>query len=55
MAPATLKRRFGDRLCFEGGFSVQTTLSFGDPDALRTQAARAKVEHWSRSQSNVMF
>jgi len=26
MDPHTLKERFGDRLCFEGGVSVQTTL-----------------------------
>jgi uroporphyrinogen decarboxylase len=41
---ATLKRRFGDRLCFEGGVSVQTTLPFGDPDAVRTEEVRAEVE-----------
>ncbi|MHB0878614.1 MAG: uroporphyrinogen decarboxylase family protein [Anaerolineae bacterium] len=29
MDPAALKERFGDRLCFEGGVSVQTTLPFG--------------------------
>ena len=29
MDPAVLKQRFGDRLCFEGGVSVQTTLPFG--------------------------
>ncbi len=29
MDPAFLKQRFGDRLCFEGGVSVQTTLPFG--------------------------
>ncbi|MBT3346640.1 MAG: hypothetical protein HN404_26830 [Gemmatimonadetes bacterium] len=29
MEPARLKSRFGDRLCFEGGVSVQTTLPFG--------------------------
>jgi uroporphyrinogen decarboxylase len=29
MDPAALKGRFGDRLCFEGGVSVQTTLPFG--------------------------
>jgi len=29
MDPAVLKRRLGDRLCFEGGVSVQTTPPFG--------------------------
>jgi uroporphyrinogen decarboxylase len=32
MDPAVLKDRFGDRLCFEGGVSVQTTLPFGTTD-----------------------
>lgn len=29
MEPAVMKARYGDRLCFEGGVSVQTTLPFG--------------------------
>ena len=29
MDPRVLKNQFGDRLCFEGGVSVQTTLPFG--------------------------
>jgi uroporphyrinogen decarboxylase len=29
MDPARLKNEFGDRLCFEGGVSVQSTLPFG--------------------------
>jgi uroporphyrinogen decarboxylase len=40
MDPVALKRRFGDRLCFEGGVSVQTTLPFGTTDEVR-----AEVEH----------
>jgi uroporphyrinogen decarboxylase len=32
-----LKDRFGDRLCFEGGVSVQTTLPFGTPDDVRAE------------------
>jgi uroporphyrinogen decarboxylase len=32
MDPVTLKDRFGDSLCFEGGVSVQTTLPFGSVD-----------------------
>ena len=30
MDPRELKVRYGDRLCFEGGVSVQKTLPFGD-------------------------
>ena len=37
MDPAVLKDRFGDRLCFEGGVSVQTTLPFGTPDDVRAE------------------
>ena len=32
-----LKRRFGDRLCFEGGVSVQTTLPFGTVEDVRSE------------------
>jgi uroporphyrinogen decarboxylase len=32
MDPADLKTRFGDRLCFQGGVSVQRTLPFGTPE-----------------------
>jgi uroporphyrinogen decarboxylase len=39
MAPAALKAMAGDRLCFEGGVSVQTTLPFGS-----TEDVRAEVE-----------
>jgi len=37
MDPANLKRRFGDRLCFEGGVSVQTTLPFGTVEDVRLE------------------
>jgi uroporphyrinogen decarboxylase len=37
MDPRELKRRFGDRLCFEGGVSVQTTLPFGTVDDVRQE------------------
>ena len=40
MDPARLKADFGDRLCFEGGVSVQKTLPFGTPDQVREE-----VEH----------
>jgi uroporphyrinogen decarboxylase len=37
MDPATLKNRYGDRLCFEGGVSVQTTLPFGTVEDVRQE------------------
>jgi len=37
MDPVRLKRDFGDRLCFEGGVSVQKTLPFGTPDDVRRE------------------
>ncbi|HVP17864.1 MAG TPA: uroporphyrinogen decarboxylase family protein [Spirochaetia bacterium] len=37
MDPEVLKDRFGDRLCFEGGVSVQTTLPFGSPEDVRRE------------------
>ena len=37
MDPAVLKYRFGDRLCFEGGVSVQTTLPFGSVEDVREE------------------
>jgi len=37
MDPERLKRDFGDRLCFEGGVSVQKTLPFGTPDDVRRE------------------
>jgi uroporphyrinogen decarboxylase len=37
MDPRELKRRFGDRLCFEGGVSVQTTLPFGTVADVQTE------------------
>jgi uroporphyrinogen decarboxylase len=37
MDPAELKRRHGDRLSFEGGVSVQTTLPFGTPEDVRRE------------------
>lgn len=35
MDPVALKADYGDRLCFEGGISVQKTLPFGTPDEVR--------------------
>ena len=37
MDPQALKGGFGDRLCFEGGVSVQTTLPFGTPEDVRCE------------------
>jgi len=37
MDPAVLKQRFGDRLCFEGEVSVQTTLPFGTAEDVRRE------------------
>jgi uroporphyrinogen decarboxylase len=37
MDPAYLKDHFGERLCFEGGVSVQTTLPFGTPEEVRAE------------------
>jgi len=37
MDPTRLKHEHGDRLCFEGGVSVQTTLPFGTPDDVRRE------------------
>lgn len=35
--PAALNKRFGDRLCFHGGISVQKTLPFGTPEDVRRE------------------
>ena len=37
MNPAELKGNYGDKLCFEGGVSVQTTLPFGTPEDTRRE------------------
>ena len=37
MDPHVLNERFGNRLCFEGGVSVQTTLPFGSADDVRAE------------------
>jgi uroporphyrinogen decarboxylase len=37
MDPVRLKTGFGDRLCFEGGVSVQTTLPFGSPEEVQSE------------------
>ena len=40
MEPEVLKQRFGDRLCFEGGVSVQTTLPFGSVADVQEEVRR---------------
>lgn len=37
MDPVVLKDTWGDRLCFEGGVSVQNTLPFGTPEDVRRE------------------
>jgi len=37
MDPVLLKQRTGDRLCYQGGVSVQTTLPFGTPEQVRDE------------------
>ena len=37
MDPEAMKRGWGDRLCFEGGVSVQTTLPFGTVEEVRAE------------------
>ncbi len=37
MDPVALKGDYGDRLCFEGGVSVQKTLPFGTPEDVRRE------------------
>lgn len=39
MDPRALKERYGNRLCFEGGVSVQTMLPFGTPEDVRREVA----------------
>lgn len=39
MDPSRLKVHYGDRLCFEGGVSVQTTLPHGTVDEVRAETA----------------
>jgi uroporphyrinogen decarboxylase len=42
MDPVALKRSYGDRLCFEGGVSVQQTLPFGTPEDV-AQEVRQRI------------
>ena len=40
MEPASLKKRFGDRLAFHGGIDVQHLLPHGTPEAVRREVVR---------------
>jgi uroporphyrinogen decarboxylase len=40
MDPVKLKNEYGDRLCFEGGVSVQKTMPFGTADDVRKEVRR---------------
>lgn len=40
MDDEALKRDYGDRLCFEGGISVQSTLPFGTPEDVAAEVRR---------------
>lgn len=47
MDPATIKRKFGDRLSFWGTVSVQQTMPFGTPDAVRAEV-QARIRDVAR-------
>ena len=40
MDPVVLKKKYGDRLCFEGGVNVQSTLPFGSVADVRAEVER---------------
>lgn len=46
--PAALKARYGDRLSFWGGVSVQRTMPFGTPDEVRAEV-RARIRELGRN------
>ena len=48
MDPVVLKENYGDRLCFEGGISVQHTLPFGTAEQVRREVIE-RVEVLGRS------
>jgi uroporphyrinogen decarboxylase len=48
MDPADLKGRFGDRLCFEGGVSVQHTLPWGTPEDVEREV-RERIDILARN------
>jgi len=48
MDATALKESHGDRLCFEGGISVQSTLPFGTPDDVRAEV-RERIDVLGRN------
>jgi len=40
MALADLKKKFGGKLCFQGGISIQKTMPYGTPDDIRREVKR---------------
>ena len=40
MALADLKAKFGERVCFHGGISIQKTMPYGSPDEIRQEVKR---------------
>jgi uroporphyrinogen decarboxylase len=40
MALADLKTKFGERICFHGGISIQRTMPYGSPDEIRREVKR---------------
>ncbi|NOZ20354.1 MAG: hypothetical protein GXP25_04615 [Planctomycetes bacterium] len=48
MDPVALKENYGDRLCFEGGISVQQTLPFGAPEDVRNEV-KSRIDVLGRS------
>jgi uroporphyrinogen decarboxylase len=48
MDPKRLKDEHGDKLCFEGGISVQSTLPFGAPDDVRREV-RERIDVLGRN------
>ena len=43
MAPAAIKRRYGDRLSFWGTVSVQQTMPFGTPAEVRADRVPSRI------------
>jgi uroporphyrinogen decarboxylase len=42
MDPVAMKNAYGDRLCFHGGVSVQSTLPYGTPEQVRAEVQARK-------------
>jgi uroporphyrinogen decarboxylase len=53
MSFADLERLFGDKICFQGGVSIQKTMPFGTPDSV-TEAV-ANIASVARDHNNYIF